>query len=76
MTHDIRSHLTSLLQAALASVAPGAEADIHLEGVTKRFADTTAVDGPAGTPQLETWLTEDVPRFAKARLRTIEDRSA
>ena len=33
MTHDIRSHLTSLLQAALASVAPGAEAtaEIHLE---------------------------------------------
>src|ERR1044072_2161298 len=24
--------------------APQAEADIHLEGVTKRFADTTAVD--------------------------------
>ena len=31
MTHDIRSHLTGLLQAALDSVAPGAAADIHLE---------------------------------------------
>ncbi len=38
--------------------------------------DGECMDGPAGTPQLETWLTEDVPRFAKARLRTIEDRSA
>lgn len=37
--------------------------------------DGECVDGPKGTPQLETWLMKDAPGFARTHLRTATDRS-
>jgi len=38
--------------------------------------DTECVDGAAGQPQLETWLTQDVPQFLTAHYRVRAGRSA
>lgn len=38
--------------------------------------DGECVNGPAGTPQLETWVTSDVPQFVRTHLRARTDRSA
>lgn len=38
--------------------------------------DWECVDGPKGSPALETWLTKDVPAFAVSHLRVKRDRSA
>lgn len=38
--------------------------------------DWECVDGPTPAPQLETWLTKDVPAFAVSHLRVKRDRSS
>lgn len=38
--------------------------------------DTQCVDGGAGRPQVETWISEDVPRFLATRLRVRGDRAS
>ncbi|WP_347350784.1 alpha/beta hydrolase-fold protein [Intrasporangium sp.] len=38
--------------------------------------DTECIDGPAGTPQTETWLAREIPEWAVQHLRVRTDRSA
>jgi pimeloyl-ACP methyl ester carboxylesterase len=38
--------------------------------------DTECVNGRPGTPQLETWLTQDVPDWVATRFRVATDRSS
>lgn len=37
--------------------------------------DRECVNGPPGSPQLETWLTTDVPAFVRSHFRATADRS-
>lgn len=37
--------------------------------------DTECVDGPAGTPQMETWLARDVPDFVAGHFHVRRDRA-
>jgi S-formylglutathione hydrolase FrmB len=39
-------------------------------------ADTECVNGPPGTPQLETWLTQDVPNWVANTFRVRTDRGS
>lgn len=39
-------------------------------------ADTECVNGPAGSPQVETWLTEDVPNWVSHTFRVAVDRGS
>jgi Putative esterase len=39
-------------------------------------ADTECVNGPPGTPQLETWLTQDVPNWVASTFRVRPDRAS
>ncbi|UUW89380.1 alpha/beta hydrolase [Pimelobacter simplex] len=41
-----------------------------------RGVDTEGVNGPAGQPQVETWLTQDVPAWLGQHFRVIADRDA
>lgn len=41
-----------------------------------RRIDTECVDGPPGSPQMETWLTEDVTRFVLDRFAVRRDRTS
>ena len=41
-----------------------------------RGADTECVNGPPGTPQLETWLTQDVPNWVTRTFRVRTDRGS
>lgn len=38
--------------------------------------DTECVNGPPGTPQVETWLADDVPRFVTSHFRVRTDRAS
>jgi S-formylglutathione hydrolase FrmB len=38
--------------------------------------DTECVDGPAGAPQMETWLTRDVPDFVASHFHVRRDRAS
>jgi enterochelin esterase-like enzyme len=38
--------------------------------------DGECVDGPPGTPQVETWLATDVPRFLASHFRVATDRAS
>ncbi|MCA0436860.1 MAG: hypothetical protein KDB39_04935 [Austwickia sp.] len=66
---------TSKMQAQQsfdAAIAAGAVGEVILVAPTitaTATVDSECVNGPSGTPQIETWIAQDVPRFIREHFR-------
>jgi enterochelin esterase-like enzyme len=65
-----------ILDAAVSARAIGESIVVIPELNSPAGHDGECVNGPPGTPQLETWLTTDVPSYVESHFRVRTDRSS